>query len=39
MGSSSQVAYCDQHNCIVTEQPCPYCGADDHETVEGGAST
>ena len=23
--------HCPEYNCIVEEQPCPHCGATDHE--------
>lgn len=23
--------HCDEYNCVVTEQPCPHCGATNHE--------
>jgi predicted RNA-binding protein with PUA domain len=25
--------HCDDYNCIVTELPCPHCGASDHKEV------
>lgn len=25
--------YCDEYNCTVEEQPCPYCDADSHEVL------
>jgi len=31
---SETVYHCDEYNCVVTEQPCPHCGADDHESAE-----
>jgi hypothetical protein len=26
--------HCPEFSCIVEEQPCPHCGADDHEEVD-----
>jgi hypothetical protein len=25
--------YCDEHNCIVAQLPCPYCKSEDHEAI------
>lgn len=25
---------CQEYSCVVQEQPCPHCGASDHEEVD-----
>jgi len=26
--------YCPEYSCVVYEQPCPHCGAEDHEEMD-----
>lgn len=33
--SDDVIYHCDEYNCIVHEQPCPHCGATDHEAAVG----
>lgn len=33
MSGSSQF-FCADYQCVVTELPCPHCGADDHQEVD-----
>jgi hypothetical protein len=30
----AETYYCPEHNCVVSELPCPFCGADSHEKVD-----
>lgn len=26
--------HCQEYNCVVEEQPCPHCGATDHQEAQ-----